>query len=218
MRHKEIIVFVVLIMAANIPLFWGGFFEDMSFMPDNVWQGQWWRIVTHPFVHVSFYHLLLDGAAFLLLYAQLAETRLAKRLVYLAGIHTAVMTAVTCSLSAVGAAGYCGLSGVAHGLMAIWCLERIVPSGQECQQADRMEQWIAVGIFTALTVKSIYEAAAGHVFLSAMHLGDVGVPVVISHLGGISGAVMTYALLNISQITAYVKNNGKRFLFSENLR
>ncbi len=197
MRHKDTILLAVLICAVNISLLFGRFPESLIYLPEKVIQGQWWRLVTHPFVHVSFYHLLLDGAAFLMLYAQLMETSLAKRIGYLSGIHAAVIAAVTASLPSVQAIGYCGLSGIAHGLMAVWCLERMgIFGGAQAHLTDRREQWIAVGIFMGLLAKSIYETAAGHVFLESTHLGDVGVPVVSSHLAGVIGAVVAYVVFN----------------------
>ena len=204
MRHKETILFAVLILAANVSLFSGVFHDGLIYLPEKVMQGQVWRLVTHPFVHVGFYHLLLDGAAFLMLYAQLAERSLARRVGYLLGIHAAVVAAVTASLPSVQAMGYCGLSGIAHGLMAVWCLERMgIFGGAQAYPTDRCERWIAVGIFIGLLAKSIYEVTAGHMFLESTHLGDVGVPVVASHLAGVVGAVAIYTLLNVSQSLSY---------------
>lgn len=206
MRHKEIILFAVLILATNVGLFVGDFPEALSYVPEKVMSGQWWRLATHPFVHVSLYQLMLDGAAFLMLYAQLAETRLGRRLGYLLGIHTAVTTAVTMSLPGVQAAGYCGLSGIAHGLMAVWCLERMgIFGGAEPHPAEKTERWMAVMIFFGLLVKSAYEVAVGHVFLESTHFGYVGVPVVASHLAGVIGAVMTYGVLNASRLVGCLK-------------
>lgn len=189
MRVSEIIVLAVLILAANLWLASGVFPEGLIYEPGQVLQGQWWRLVTHPFVHVSGYHLLLDGAAFLLLYGQLAERRLAKRLGYLAGIQAAVLSAVTLSLPHVQAVGYCGLSGLAHGLMAVWCLERM--------RTDGTERLPALGLFVCLVGKSIYEVTAGQVIFASTHLGDVGVPVVAAHLGGVIGAVVMYTVLHL---------------------
>ncbi len=194
MKRKEILIFGIILTLANTPLLFGGFTDQLIYLPQKVFAGQWWRLLTHPFVHVSFYHLLLDGAAFLLLYAQLAEKSTAKRLGYLLCIHVAVVLAVTMSLPSVQAAGYCGLSGLAHGLMALWCLERM--GGQN----DKTERKLAIGIFTGLLAKCIYEVAAGHVFFASMHLGSVGVPVVSSHLAGVVGAMVMYGLLNTSNL------------------
>jgi rhomboid family GlyGly-CTERM serine protease len=188
MRHKEMILLAGLIAAANVSLAAGVFPASLIYLPDKVLAGQWWRLVTHPFVHVSAYHLLLDGAAFLMLYAQLAETSLAKRIGYLVGIHAAVTAAVTWSLPGMQAVGYCGLSGLAHGLMAVWCLERMGGGG-----ADRVQRRLAMGVLAGLVVKCVYEVTAGQVLFASTHLGDVGVPVVASHLAGVAGAMLVFA-------------------------
>jgi rhomboid family GlyGly-CTERM serine protease len=188
MRAKETILLAVLIAAANVSLAAGVFPASLIYLPEKVMAGQWWRLATHPFVHVSAYHLLLDGAAFLMLYAQLAERSLAKRIGYLLGIHAAVVAGVTWSLPTVEAVGYCGLSGLAHGLMAVWCLERMGSGG-----ADRVQRRLAMGVLAGLLVKCVYEVTAGHVLFESTHLGYVGVPVVASHLAGVAGAMLVHA-------------------------
>jgi len=192
MKRKEIILFAIIIILANIPLLFGRFSNQLIYLPEKVLAGQWWRLVTHPFVHISLYHLLLDGAAFLMLYAQLAQKSIVKRIGYLLGIHSAVVAAVTVSLPSLRAVGYCGLSGIAHGLMALWCLERIGSNN-----TDRTERWLAAVIGIGLLAKTIYEAAVGHVLFESMHLGSVGVPVVISHLAGVIGAWIVYVIFNL---------------------
>ncbi len=201
MKRKELIIFAVIIILANVSLLFGRVADGFIYLPEKVFAGQLWRLITHPFVHVSGYHLLLDGAAFLLLYAQIQEKSFARRILYLLGIHAAVVATVTLSLPAVTSAGYCGLSGLAHGLMALWCIERIASSG-----TDKLERRLAAVVGVGLLAKSLYEAAVGHVFFESIHFGSVGIPVVISHLAGVMGAVITYGILNISQI----KNNAKR--------
>ena len=194
MKRLDLIIFTVVLIIVNMPLLFGGFSDQLAYYPEKVISGQWWRLITHPFVHVSLYHLLLDGAAFLMLYAQLAEKRVFQRIAYLLGIHTAVLLGVTWGLPHVQAAGYCGLSGVAHGVMALWCMERM--GGQHA----KVEQRLGICIFVGLLAKCIYEVSTGHVFFESMHFGSVGVPVVVSHLAGVVGAVVTYALLNMSHL------------------
>lgn len=200
MKRVEVLIFAIILTAANLPLLWNGFSDGLIYFPEKALAGQWWRFLTHPFAHVSIYHLLLDGIAFLLLYAQLVERSIVKRLGSLLGIHSAIVLAVTFGPSA-QATGYCGLSGLAHGLMAIWCLERI--AGLNTRSAEKIEQRIAFVVFTGLVAKCVYEVTAGHAFLASTHLGDVGVPVVISHLAGVIGAVITYGLLNFSRCISY---------------
>ena len=195
MKHKETILFAIIIALANIPLLAGGFAEQLIYLPDKVFVGQWWRLITHPFVHVSGYHLLMDASAFLMLYAQLKEGRFLRRMIYLLGIHTGITAAVTLSLASTQATGYCGLSGLAHGLMALWCIERIGTSNP-----DKTERRIAAGIGIGLLAKSLFEVAAGHVFFGFLHFGSVGQPIVISHLAGVLSAAAMYAVLNASNI------------------
>src|SRR5204863_8756069 len=71
----ELIAFALILIIANAPLLGGSWRGQVVFFPGAVGSGEWWRVFTHPFVHVSWYHLLLDGAAFLMLYAELGGWR-----------------------------------------------------------------------------------------------------------------------------------------------
>ncbi|MHC4385996.1 MAG: rhomboid family intramembrane serine protease [Planctomycetota bacterium] len=71
MRRFDTILFAVLLGVLNAPLFTGSFSDSLIYLPEKVAQGQFYRLLTHPFVHISLYHLVLDGAAFLILYSQL---------------------------------------------------------------------------------------------------------------------------------------------------
>jgi rhomboid family GlyGly-CTERM serine protease len=205
MKRKEMIIFTMLLALANLPLLFGGFFEQLVYFPENNIAGSWWSCMTHPFVHASLYHLLVDGAAFLLIYAQLQEKSVIRRLLYLIGIHVSVVFGVTLGLPAVEAAGYCGLSGIAHGLMALWCLERLDVALQKT--AETTERWIAGALLAGVLAKSIYEVSVGHVFFESTHLGDVGVPVVASHLAGVLGAIVIYGIVNIQHTRLLKKNS-----------
>jgi membrane associated rhomboid family serine protease len=81
-RRPELIVFLALLALFNLPLLTGSCWRSMMFQPGAVQSGEWWRIFTHPFVHVTWYHLLLDGAAFLALYHSLIESSVFRRLLY----------------------------------------------------------------------------------------------------------------------------------------
>lgn len=59
-----------MIPAANAGLIAGCFCEPLIFRTQGVAADRWLRIFTHPFLHVSVYHLLLEAAAFSLLYSQ----------------------------------------------------------------------------------------------------------------------------------------------------
>ena len=87
----------------------------MTLLPKEILAGQW-RILTHPFVHVSWYHLLLDGAAFFILYAAF-RTAFLRRLAYVVPALGS-MTAAMISPRGSGVLPR-GLSGLGHGLMAV---------------------------------------------------------------------------------------------------
>jgi rhomboid family GlyGly-CTERM serine protease len=149
----------------------------LYFSPSAVADGQWWRVLTHPFVHVSCYHLLLDGTAFLLLYQSLRGPRLA----YVAASATGSLLAALWFWPDIGTTGLCGLSGVAHGLMAVSSLEMI-------ERRERLG-WVCLA---AIVAKSAWEAATGTVFFTWLHFGLMGTPVAVCHAGGVVGGVLAY--------------------------
>src|ERR1051325_3971744 len=70
-HRYELWLFGVALLLFNLPLLNGSFSDAFIFLPDAVRAGEWWRFLTHPFVHVSWLHLSLDGVAFVVLYHSL---------------------------------------------------------------------------------------------------------------------------------------------------
>src|SRR5262245_57964872 len=62
-QNIELAGFAVLLVALNWSLFQGVCNTRLMFMPEAARNGEWWRWFTHPFIHVTWWHLLLDGAA-----------------------------------------------------------------------------------------------------------------------------------------------------------
>jgi len=85
-----LLIFGVLIFC-NIHLLRGAGAPSLLFFPAAFLSGEWWRLFTHPFVHVTWYHLFLDAGAFFLLYTGLEDERISRRLLY-------VVACGTCSL------------------------------------------------------------------------------------------------------------------------
>jgi membrane associated rhomboid family serine protease len=86
--------------------------------------------------------------------------------------------------------GLCGLSGMAHGLMAVSCLELM-------QSRDSR---VVGGVFLAVLVaKTVWEVATGSVVFHSLHLGDIGHPVVTTHLGGLLGGVAAFVVSSVTQ-------------------
>lgn len=161
---------------------------NLAFDSAAVVAGEWWRLLTWPLVHVSRYHLLLDGAAFLLLYAGLEERRPARRLLLFAACALGSLLLPLALAPQIHQLGLCGLSGVAHGLAAISALEMFRHKSQQSVG------WMLLG---GLLLKVAWELVTGTVFLQQLHLGDIGQPIVATHAGGALGGLVGYLLLGL---------------------
>jgi rhomboid family GlyGly-CTERM serine protease len=176
--RPEIWAFTLALLVVNGSLFAGRVCSAFVFSPDQVGAGEWWRAVTFPLVHVSLYHLLLDASAFLMLYQGLQEPSTKRRILYV----------LACAAGSLGfslltsrlGGGLCGLSGIAHGLMAVTGLELMCST-------DRALRNTGLICFALTLIKSLFEAATGQIAFSFLHLGSVGIPVAACHLGGVIG-------------------------------
>jgi len=191
-RHSlkiEIFVLSLFTFLINFNLFLGeNPNSNFIFYPDKVVSGQWWRLITSPFVHSSLYHLTLDFSAFIILYIIIGEIQFKQRFaVFLGAIAGSILIGSAFSI-AVSSIGLCGLSGVAHGLMAVAALIII----------SKNKKIIGVIILFVIITKVIFECTTGNVFFLSMHHGACGIPIAGSHGGGVIGALFIYALLKIS--------------------
>ncbi len=191
----ELPVFVSLLALFNLHLFSSLGMAPLHFHPELVLQGEWWRLITHPFVHVSAYHLVLDASAFLVLYATLQQRSAPRRLAYCAGSAAGSLALALLLSPAVNSIGLCGLSGIAHGLMAITGLE-IIAQARAANKVDSM--MVRVGWLTLLSVtaKGLYEAVTGHCLFASSHLASIGTPIAACHLGGVIGGCLVYWLVS----------------------
>jgi len=179
---------LAVLAACNISLVLGRPSIGLVFIPDAVLSGQWWRIFTFPLVHVSGYHLILDGAAFLLLWKGLEEKALRFRAVYLAGCWAGSLLLPLAASDLIAAHGLCGLSGISHGLMGITALEMMA------RPRDKGGKILGAALLLGLAGKCLWEMAAGRALLASFHLGSVGMPVVETHAGGLLGGVAAFTL------------------------
>jgi rhomboid family GlyGly-CTERM serine protease len=180
--RAELIAFAVVLAMVNVRLLGGSWNDQLAFFPMRIADGEWWRLLTHPFVHVSWLHLLLDGSAFLMLYRELAHWTTGRRLAAIGWCAAGSLLAAMLS-PLVGVRGFCGLSGIAHGLMALSAVEMI-------RRGDTWEHrtgWLA---FLIVLVKAGFEAASGGVVLSFLHFGLMGVPIAACHAGGVIGGLV----------------------------
>jgi len=161
-----------------------------TFLPNEFAVGEWWRLFTHPFVHISAYHLVLDGAAFLLLYTSLREPRRWKRLSLVAWSAAGALIVALIASPLIQDAGLCGLSGIAHGLTAVMALEMILGPN------DPLVRRAGWACFALVVVKCAFEAITGNVVFDSWHLGSVGQPVAICHTGGVLGGLLGWLAMN----------------------
>lgn len=179
----EWLLFSGLLLTANAGLFTGTPRVDWLLLPAAVNQGEWWRLLLHPWVHVSVYHLLLDATAFISLFFMLDRRHPQQRWLILAAAWIGQLSAVWWGDAQLKTIGLCGLSGIAHGLFAAVALQwRQQP---ELKQAGNL-------LLAGILVKCLWEAATGHVFLAAWHIGTVGNPLTLCHAGGVLGALAAY--------------------------
>lgn len=179
-RTTELLFITLLLALANTPLLCGHVCERLLFVPERVAAGEWWRLLTASFVHVSAYHLALDAGAFLLLYHTLHEPFRLGRLLAVAACAAGSLAASLLTLAPGGS--LCGLSGIGHGLLAVAALEML---GSD----DRTTARVGAACFLGTAAKSVFEACADHVLFASLHFGDVATPVAVCHLGGVIGGL-----------------------------
>jgi len=189
--------FTLILMVCNLHLFHGSYPSMLIFEKGLVAGGEWWRVITHLFVHVSWYHLLLDGGAVAFLWHEIDLDSLIKKfLVAVASTAGSLLAAIWFSPH-IEQFGYCGLSGLAHGLMfflgLVWLSQSFLARRQDNAVLGRL---VAGSLFVLLSGgKSIVEVVSGSVIFSQLHLGNLGIPIVHAHLGGVLGGFVAFVLL-----------------------
>jgi rhomboid family GlyGly-CTERM serine protease len=172
-----------ILAGANAPLLVGGSTAALAFLPARFADGEWWRLATHPFVHVSLYHLALDGAAVLFLWPGAGANLWARLRVFFFSAVGSLLAAALLS-PAFETVGLCGLSGVAHGLMAKQGLDLWSDSW------DHFSRRLGMALFFGVLAKAVVEVWTGGALFAAWHLGELGTPIVACHLGGVVGACL----------------------------
>jgi rhomboid family GlyGly-CTERM serine protease len=187
--HKmELAGLAALLIVLNWSVLQGVCNSRLLFLPEAVRAGEWWRLFTYPFIHVTWLHLLLDGAAFLLLYRDLQEQPWAQRVLFcIAGAIGGLLVCI-CADPALSTKGLCGISAIAHGLMGISALNLM------SQRHDKLLFRIGLCSFAIVTVKCLIEILTGKMLFTFLYFGMVGDPVAVTHAGGLLGALMAWLL------------------------
>lgn len=181
-HNYDLILFAGIIVVLNTHILKGEFDASRIFFPEAVMAGEWLRVVTHPFVHVGWYHLFLDAGAFFLLYTGLEEKRKYLKVLFLSICGAGSIIASLIATPRIHVQGLCGLSGIGHGLMAITSLEMM---------QKKETRWIGLISLLMVTLKSIYELLTGNVLF---HFGLCGSPLSACHIGGVIGGCVCYII------------------------
>ena len=192
--HKgEIILLSLILVIMNVPLFIGSFSDNFVFYPDLVAAGEWWRVFTFPFVHVSLYHLVLDAVAFLLLWKDLRDLKLLQRWGVLIVCWLMSLAVPLLFSDRLDVYGLCGLSGIGHGLFVFYSLDS---ARRAKESSDRLLYYVSLLMAVGLVLKSGFETLGGNLFFTSLHFGPIGIPIVEAHLGGAIGGILVYLYMN----------------------
>ena len=182
-RYWDMAVLGVLLVILNLHLF--GVPVDHRWLvvsPSALFSGRVWTLFTHAFVHVSWYHLFLDAGAVLTLYSLVADDARRRVSAFFACMGGSLVAALC--FPGVSEYGFCGLSGVAHGLMGLYGVRML-------GGVRRGERWQGAVVLVVVLAKSVFEMVSGGVVFGGLHVGDVGVPNTWSHLGGVLGGAFS---------------------------
>jgi rhomboid family GlyGly-CTERM serine protease len=184
----DMILLTAMIGICNFHILSGASSQNLIFQYDQFISGEVYRLITHPFVHLSWYHFLLDAGAFMLLYTGLEEKRKLRKLMIVGICGICGLAVPLLFAPAIYSQGLCGLSGIAHGLMAFSALELMQ------EKANFKTGAICLA---AVSVKALYEAATGDVLFSFLQFGLCGIPIAICHAGGVMGGILSYFILHL---------------------
>ncbi len=198
MKYLIAIGFIFMLAVCNLHLLTAGSAAALSFSPAAVMSGEWWRIITHPFVHVSCYHLALDAAAVAILWREIDIPSPAVKFFAACWCGAGSLVAALLFSPDIGRYGLCGLSGTAHGLMLFLGLHWI-GTAETFHGHGRLIRIMGGVLLSGIVVlKSLFEVTAGHVIWVSMHGGNIGVPIVESHLGGVVGGIIGFLFSRLS--------------------
>lgn len=215
--HRKLVIpttFLILLLLSNQHLFTGTAPSALIYDTKSVASGEWWRIFSHLLVHVSWYHLLLDATAVAIIWRELnIQSQLLK--FGSAAICAACSLLVAVMFSPrITEVGFCGLSGMAHGLMfllgALWTHQALANTGNSGKQKlKRTTLLLGCTLAGVSSIKSIAEVLSGSILLGNLHAHNLGTPIVHAHLGGVLGGLIAFVLY-------YSLNRDRRKTFSQN--
>ena len=190
--------FLILILLANGHLFQGQLPNLLNYDHGKVIAGQWWRIITYSFAHISWYHLILDVSATLLLWQEVKYLTAKTKLALISYISMMVLLISILFSPYLTTIGLSGLSGLAHGLGVFVGFLKMEKSFEAKIDRSRFS-YSGLLLSGSIIIKCIYEVFYGQALFSSLHRFDLGFPIVHAHLGGAVGGLSFFLIL-------YLKN------------
>jgi membrane associated rhomboid family serine protease len=189
-RRWDILVLLTVMAVTNGALLFGRNTDFWALYPKDVARGQWWRLITNDYAHGGLRHFFAIGLGFWVVYLSLKDARPVCRLAYvfLSGVGSTLATILFESQESI--VGLRGLSGICHGLLAVWALEMILLPA-------RSSRYHAIGgaVLLLVIVKLSVEFATGRPLLTPLYLGHVDSPGVPGHVGGLLAGALAFACL-----------------------
>lgn len=149
--------------------------RDALVADGRVFDGQWWRLVTGPFVHATWGHVVRDLALVMIAGVAYEAPLASRKLALFAGGLVLPALAV---LAAGDADWYCGLSGLSHALLA-------AALSYEVMRRRGIARAIVLTLCAIAAVKPLYELVTG-VPAFAMSLGPGVIQVPLAHAVGVA--------------------------------
>jgi len=187
-RSWDFWLLIGLLILINYPVFFGENTNRWAFYPNLVKQGEWWRVFTSFFAHITWYHLFLDGLPFFLVYLSLDEKRIFCRLFYVVLAGTGSLLAGIWFSPQVQAVGLRGLSGITYGITTIGILEMVF-------RKERTDKIIGLVFLLFMLSMVTYEILTKKFLFSSLLFGMVGTPILVCHAGGMAGAIIAFILV-----------------------
>lgn len=183
--------FLAILFISNLHLLSNELPQSLIFNSEKVFAGQYWRIITYPFVHVSWYHLVLDGLVSVFLWCEIRALGVMGKLCLTFFISMTVLVVSLLFSPYIASTGLCGLSGIAHGLAIFAGLSQL---GSETGgiSKDKGQNLSAMVLLSVITGKCLYEVWSGQVLFNSLHFGELGQPIVHAHVGGALGGFISY--------------------------
>ena len=167
-------VVIGLAIAATAGAFASPAVRDALVADGRIFEGQWWRLVTGPFIHATWGHLVRDLALVAIAGIAYEGPLASKKLLVFAG---GVIVPALAVLVARDAVWYCGLSGLSHALLAAALSYEVV-------RRRGAARAVVLLLCAIAAIKPIYELATGAPAF-AMPLGEGVVQVPLAHVVGV---------------------------------